>query len=99
MIFAITGGPRNGYAGRAGGGTYEFASKAEQLEQWRKDQGGVATVYVTEDQVRSRLGIEVSALMGGGSGGTNLTEDQVRDIAEEEANEAISGAKLVPPAN
>jgi hypothetical protein len=97
MIFAISDGPRKGYAGRAGGGTYEFAAKAEDLEQWRKDQGGVATVYVPEADVRRRLGIEVSALMGGGGGGTSLTEEQVRDIAEEEANEAVSGAKLVPP--
>jgi hypothetical protein len=98
MIFAISDGNRKGYAGRAGGGTYEFAAKAEDLEQWRKDQGGVATVYVPEADVRRRLGIEVSALMGGGSGGTSLTEEQVRDIAEQEAHDAIAGATLVPPA-
>jgi hypothetical protein len=88
MIFAISGGPRNGAAGRAGGGTYEFAKDGAQLEQWRKDQGGSQTVLVTEpDIVAGRLGTEVSDL-GGGSGG-GVTEAQVKAW--------IRDTKLLPP--
>ncbi len=70
MIFAIKDGDRKGYAGRAGGGTYEFAPDGGKLEQWRADQGGVATVWVAEAEVRSRLGIEVSSLQGGSGDGS-----------------------------
>ena len=93
MIFAIRGGARDGFAGRAGGGTYEFSPDGGKLEQWRADQGGVATVYVTEDDIKNgRIGVEVSTLRGGGLGG--LSEAEVRAIA----SDTVAGSHIVPPA-
>lgn len=65
MIFVIDGGPRNGHAGRAGGGTYEFASDGAELERWRADQGGVRDVHVTETEIAAgRIGVDVNTLRG-----------------------------------
>jgi hypothetical protein len=90
MIFAISDGPRKGAAGRAGGGTYEFADTGTQLEQWRRDQGGAGTVMVTEaDIAAGRIGVEVKQLTTGALPGSAVTEAQVKAW--------IAATELLPP--
>lgn len=88
MIFAISDGPHKNAAGRAGGGAYQFAKDGAQLERWRKDQGGVATTWVTQAEFADRVGVlDVTATAAGG-----VTEAEVRAIFEDE----LADVELVP---
>lgn len=95
MIFAIKDGAHKGWAGRAGGGSFQYAANGPQLELWRADQGGVQTTWVTEAEFASRVGIlDVASHAEGG-----ITADQARAIFDEEFDEAIGDVKLVPGQN
>lgn len=88
-------------AGRANGCTYEHAANYDQLLRWQAKNPGVPTKKIARaDLEAGDYGVDVNRMINvpGSGGGGGLTVEQVEDIAEQEANEAVSGAKLVPPA-
>jgi hypothetical protein len=89
-------------AGRYNGCTYEFAPSLEKLMAWQAAHPGPTDKLKRADLEAGIHGVSVHVMINEPTSGTpidGLSEAEVRTIAEQEANEAISGAKLVPPAN